>query len=110
MDTDEPFRLAADPATPRARLERAIRDRHAERDRVAQKDPTYAEARDRSFIAMAGETLLGVFDPTEDGATLDGVIAGLSAGFRGEFVVTRGGRILAVVRRARDGRQIVTTF
>jgi hypothetical protein len=110
MDTDDRFRLAADPETPRARLERAIRDRHAERDRVARRDPDYRAVRDRSFVAMAGETLLGVFDPTEDGATLDGVIAGMSTSFNGEFVITRGGRILAVIRRARDGERIVTTF
>jgi hypothetical protein len=110
MDTEQPFRLAADPATPRARLERAVRDQHAERDRVARRDPDYRAVHDRSFIAMAGETLIGVFDPVEDGATLDGVIAGLSAGFRGEFVITRADRIVGIVRRARDGRQIVTTF
>src|SRR4051794_7045870 len=110
MDDDERFQLAADPETPRARLERAIRDRHAERDRVARRDPDYRAVRDRSFVATAGETLLGVFDPVEDGATLDGVIAGLSAAWKGEFVITRADRIVGIVRRARDGRPVVTLF
>jgi hypothetical protein len=107
---DDRFTLEAPPASPKARAVARIRAEHAARDRAAGRDPACAALRARAFIAMAGETLVGVFDPVEDGATLGGVIDQLSRRCRADFVVTRRARIVAVVRRERDGRPVVTTF
>ena len=51
----ERFKLAPPPASPRAALEQTIRARHAERDRVARRDPAYEALRARAFICMARE-------------------------------------------------------
>jgi hypothetical protein len=108
-DSDR-FTLEAPHASPKARAVAAIRREHQDRDRVARSDPACAALRARAFIAMAGETLIGVFDPVEDGATLGGVLDQLCRRCRADFVVTRRARIVAVVRRERDGRPVVTTF
>jgi hypothetical protein len=108
-DSDR-FTLEAPPASAKARVVARIRAEHAARDRAAERDPACAALRARAFIAMAGEILIGVFDPVEDGASLGGVLDQLCRRCRADFVVSRQARIVAVVRRQRNGRPVVLTF
>jgi hypothetical protein len=110
VTADELFRLECPPDSAKARVISAIQAEHRERDTRAMRDGKYAEVRARSFIAMAGETLVGVFDPIEDGATMEGVLSQLASRQRGDWVVTRGGRIVALCRTAMGGRRVVETF
>jgi hypothetical protein len=110
MPADDRFTLEAPPASARARVAATIRAEHRERDTRAARDEACVEIRARAFIATAGEVLVGVFDPVEDGATLDGVLDQLKTRQRGDWVVTKGGRIVALCRTAKGGRRVVETY
>lgn len=123
MPDDEPFALESPPASDRQRVVADIRRRHAERDRVARRELDHEEFRLRAFFVVesVGHDLAEVFDP-RDGHTLESVVATLAArvGAAGssteasvrwwagrDLTVTHGGRIVAVVRRARGGPPVV---
>ena len=109
MSIDEPFRLQSPPTSARGRLVATIRDQHRERDRVARMDAEYRVIRERAFIVVSGETLIAVQDPQE-GETLSSVIEAASRWRGDDVVIYQGGKIAAVIRRARNGRKIVTLF
>jgi hypothetical protein len=104
---DDRFTLTAEPPTACKRLERAVREEHADRDRRARTEPGFTDLRQRAFLVVSGADLVGVYD-SHEGDTLDGVIASISPRWPHDFTVWQGGRLIAAARLA--GRRHTVTL
>jgi hypothetical protein len=119
----ERFQLEAAPATVKAAVVGRIREEHAQLERIARRQPDQEAFRRRAFFVTSNLDLVDCFDPAE-GATPGSVAEILAARveesgrsrlrtarwWARDLAVWQGGKLLATVTLARDGRPVVTVF
>lgn len=120
----ERFELVAAPGSTKGAVLERHRDRRHESDRIARREPGWADLEARGYFVATGAELVEVIDPAE-GHTLTSLVQSVAdrmeAGARGDdasvswwagrdFVVYQRSRLVATVRRARNGSPVITTY
>jgi hypothetical protein len=120
---DEKFRLEAPPVSVKAAVVNRIREEHAQLERIARREPDHEAFRARAYFVMSNLDLVDCFDPAE-GHTLESVVVMLAdrveeaprsrlrtaRWWDRDLCVWQAGKLVGIVRKAKDGRPVVTVL